>query len=680
MNQKMKKYTVKILILILAVFTTLGSMAQKEDKRVLLSIGDEDVIVSEFLNVYQKNNVNTDLADKKSMKEYMDLYINFRLKVKEAHDLGMDTATAFVQELAGYRNQLAEPYFNDQEVTEELLKEAYDRLLFDVRASHILLKMDENALPSDTLEVYNNIMGVRARLLAGEDFATLAAEVSADPSAADREAQGQAPARKGNGGDLGYFTVFDMVYPFESGAFNTEVGEISMPVRTSYGYHLIKVTDKRDALGKATVAHLYLSMPKNATAEDSARRKDEIYRLHQRILDGENYEELVQAYSDDKGSKDKGGVLPRFGSNRMVPEFIVAVSELQDTGDISEPLLTSFGWHILKLHERNRPGTYQVEVLELKRRMTKDTRAARSKESVIARIKKDNGFKSFQENLGELYLTLDSSFYAAEWDAQKAAHLNKKIVQLAKVKYTQYDFAMYLETMQARRGTAALETFFYTQYDAWVSKLCVDLEDSQLENKYPEFRMLMNEYRDGILLFNLTDERVWSKAVQDTIGLEKFYKKNRGNYMWGERLEADIIILNDPAMEAEVRPMITRAYARKQTLQEVGIDTIPGVFVISDVFARGDNRFIDKIEWKQGQTHSESLTLYNDLYDGRSNNAKSVVFALVYGTVKAQPKSLDEARGIVTSDYQNFLEQEWVASLKEIYPVTVHEETLEDIK
>ncbi len=255
MNQKMKKYSVKILILILAVFTTLGSMAQKEDKRVLLSIGDEDVIVSEFLNVYQKNNVDTDLADKKSMKEYLELYINFRLKVKEAHDLGMDTVTSFVQELAGYRNQLAEPYFNDQEVTDELLKEAYDRLLFDVRASHILLKMDENALPSDTLEVYNDIMDVRARLLAGEDFATVAAEVSSDPSAADREAQGQAPARKGNGGDLGYFTVFDMVYPFESGAFNTEVGEISMPVRTSYGYHLIKVISAM--LWEKLLLHIY---------------------------------------------------------------------------------------------------------------------------------------------------------------------------------------------------------------------------------------------------------------------------------------------------------------------------------------------------------------------------------------------------------------------------------------
>ncbi|RLD35622.1 MAG: peptidylprolyl isomerase, partial [Bacteroidetes bacterium] len=254
----MKRISVKIFAFAIAALITLSIQAQKEDKRVLISIDDEEISVSEFLNVYQKNNVDTDLSDKKSLQDYLELYINFRLKVKEARDLGMDTAKAFVEELDGYRKQLAEPYFNDQEVTDELLLEAYDRLMFDVRASHILIKIDENALPADTLLAYKKVMVIRERLMAGEDFAGVAAELSDDPSARDRQAQGQ--VRKGNGGDLGYFTVFDMVYPFETGAYSTAVGEISMPVRTSYGYHLIKVTDKQEALGKATVAHLYLSM------------------------------------------------------------------------------------------------------------------------------------------------------------------------------------------------------------------------------------------------------------------------------------------------------------------------------------------------------------------------------------------------------------------------------------
>jgi peptidyl-prolyl cis-trans isomerase SurA len=674
----MKSISVKISVFIFALLTALSIQAQKEDQRTLITIDDEQISVSEFLNVYRKNNVDTELADKKSMQEYLELYINFRLKVKESRDLGMDTVKTFVTELAGYRRQLAEPYFNDQEVTDELLQEAYDRLMYDVRACHILIKVDENALPADTLLAYKKIVTVRERILSGEDFAVVAAEVSDDPSARDRKVQGQ--IRKGNGGDLGYFTVFDMVYPFENGAYSTAVGEMSMPVRTAYGYHIIKVTDKQEALGKATVAHLYLSMPKNATAQDSLRKEKEINDLYQRIQDGESYESLVLEFSDDRGSKNKGGILPRFGCNRMVPEFIVAVSDIQDTGGISQPVLTSFGWHILKLIQRQRPGDYKVEVLELKRKMTKDNRAQKSRETVIRKIKSENGFKEFPENLQELLNAIDSSYYAREWSADKVSSFDKKIFQLRGKKYKQQDFAGYLEQKQARRGTNGLEAFFYTMYHDYVNEACIDLEDSQLEEKYPDFRMLMQEYRDGILLFNLTDERVWSKAVKDTLGLQEFYSVNSGNYMWGERLEADIIILNDPALEKDIREMIISATERKQSLVDIGLDTMKSVIVQSGIYAMGDNGFIDVIEWKKGQTPTMQLTDFNELYDGRSHNENSIVFALVTKHKNPEPKSIDEARGIVTSDYQNFLEEEWVRLLKEKYTVVVHEEVLEDIQ
>jgi len=676
----MKRQLVKVCILILAVFTTLSTLAQKEDNRTLISIADEDISVSEFLSVYKKNNVDTDLADKKSMKEYLELYINFRLKVKEARDLGMDTARAFVEELAGYRTQLAEPYFNDQEVTDELLEEAYKRLMFDIRASHILIKLDQNALPADTLVAYKKTMIIRERLLAGENFASVASEVSDDPSARDRVAQGQAPARKGNGGDLGYFTVFDMVYPFENGAYNTAVGEISMPVRTAYGYHLIKVSDRREALGQATVAHLYLALPKNATAQDSVRKEEEINDLYQRIINGENFEELVKQYSDDRGSKDKGGVLPRFGSNRMVPEFIVAVSSIEDSGSVSKPVLTNFGWHILKLIERKRPGDYKVEALDLKRKMTKDVRASKSRETVISRIKTENGFKEYPENLSELLPAIDSSYFVGEWSADKVSEMKKKVIHLGSNKYTQHDFAVYLEEIQKRRGTAAMETFFFKQYQEYVNELCINLEDSQLEEKYPEFKMLMREYRDGILLFNLTDQKVWSKAISDSSGLQEFYETNKGKYMWGERLDADIFILSNADIEKDIRQMISRAMARHQSFTEVGLDTLEGVSLTSGTYAKGENSFIDQVEWKKGQTFSQKLTDFNDLYDGRSHNENSVIFAVIHDIRKPEPKGLDEARGIITSDYQNYLEEEWVKTLKENYKVTIHEDILEDIK
>lgn len=675
----MKSQLVKIFVFILAISVQLSVLAQENDKRVLLSIGDEDITVSEFLNIYKKNNVDTELSDKKSLEEYLQLYINFRLKVKQARDLGMDTAKAFVEELAGYREQLAEPYFNDQEVTDELLHEAYDRLQYDVRASHILVRVDENALPDDTLKAYNEIMDIRNRIVSGEDFAKVAADVSEDPSARDRQAQGQ--ERKGNGGDLGYFTVFDMVYPFETGAYTTPVGEISMPVRTAYGYHLIKVTDKRDALGQATVAHLYIALPKNATAADSARKKEEIFSLYDRIQSGENFEDLVKEYSDDRGSKDKGGILPRFGSNRMVPEFIVGVETIKDSAGISEPVLTSFGWHILKLIDRKRPGAYKVEVLELKRRMTKDIRASKSRETVINKVKADNGFKEYPENLDALLKAIDSSFLEAEWSAEKVVDMNKKVFQLGKDKYTQHDFAVYLERTQKLRGTGAMETFFFKQYHEYVNEKCIELKDSQLEDQYPEFKMLMDEYRDGILLFNLTDERIWTKAVQDTIGLKAFYQENKEKYMWDERLEADIFIMNDPSAEREVRKRISWALAKNQTYAEQGLDTISGLFISSGVFSKGENSFIDQLDWTQTtQTFAQNLTEFNDLYDGKKYNENSLIFAVIKNVREPEPKALDEARGLVTSDYQNFLEKEWVRELKETYPVIVNEEVLADIQ
>jgi peptidyl-prolyl cis-trans isomerase SurA len=406
----------------------------------------------------------------------------------------------------------------------------------------------------------------------------------------------------------------------------------------------------------------------------------EINELYQRMLDGEDFETLVAHYSDDKGSKDKGGMLPRFGSNRMVPEFIVAVDNIQDTGDISEPVLTSFGWHILKLHERKRPGEYKVEVLELKRKMTKDSRAAKSKESVIRRIKIDNSFKEYPENLRALFDAIDSSFYAVEWSADKVADMDKKILQLGKDKYTQHDFGVYLEKIQGKRGTASLESFFYREYHNYVNGLCIALEDKNLEEIYPEFRMLMNEYRDGILLFNLTDEKVWTKAIKDTLGLEEFYSDNRNNYMWGERLQASLIILNDPAQEDDIRKLITQATSQGENLIDAGLDTLENVILISDVFSLGDNSFIDKIAWVEGQSPSAPLTDHNDLYDGRKNNENTIIFAVVYSVIEPEPKTLDEARGMVTSDYQNFLEKEWINELKETYPVTVHENILEDIE
>jgi peptidyl-prolyl cis-trans isomerase SurA len=453
-----------------------------------------------------------------------------------------------------------------------------------------------------------------------------------------------------------------------------------MPVRTAFGYHLIKVNDKQAAMGQATVAHLYRAMPKNATAQDSARVQEEINIYARRLSEGDEFETLVKMYSDDKGSRDKGGLLPKFNSNRMVPDFIKAVSKLDEPGDISAPLQTSYGWHIIKLIERDRPGGYEDEVQDLKRKMSKDQRGRKSRDMVIERIKRENGYKEYPENLRELLDAIDTTYLAMKWDAEKVAGMKKNVVKLGGESYSQHDFAVFMEEKQRRRGTTSLEVFFYKQFKEYTEDLSIALEDSKLEDKYPEFKMLMQEYHDGILLFNLTDEKVWKKAVEDTAGLERYYAANKDKYMWDQRIEADIVMVNDPSRLSDIRSLVAEAAERGQSLHEVGLDTLDGVFVEHGLYTRSDNSLVQNIEWEAGMTESMKLTDFNEFYNGNLHDENSSVFVLVRELREPEHKTLDEARGHVTSDYQNYLEDEWIRKLKEKYSLSINENVLQDIQ
>ncbi len=351
-------------LLTLLTFTFINSnltTAQITDNRVLLNIAGDNITAGEFMYVFNKNNLNRDEHNADALKEYLDLYINFRLKVKQAEELGMDTVQSFRKELEGYRKQLAQPYFIDTLVSKQLLREAYERKLWDVRVSHILVRVDKNAAPQDTLKAYRKAMAIYDRLANGENFGKVATEMSEDPSARDTEASQYRPARKGNLGDLGYFTVFDMVYPFETGAYNTPVGTFSKPVRTDYGYHIIMVTDKQPALGQVQVEHIFVALPPNANATDSLQKKMKIDAANEKIQAGAVFEDVVKEFSEDKGSAGNGGKLPWFGSNRMVPEFIIATRNLKDSGSVSAPFISPYGYHIIKLVGRKPVGTFEQE-------------------------------------------------------------------------------------------------------------------------------------------------------------------------------------------------------------------------------------------------------------------------------------------------------------------------------
>jgi peptidyl-prolyl cis-trans isomerase SurA len=655
------------IIIYLSIVSWFTSKVIAQNDQVILSIDGKSISKSEFENVYKKNNGKELNTDNKSLKDYMELFINFKLKVKEAEELGLDTSAAFKQELSGYRKQLAAPYLTDKSVNENLIVEAYERMKTEIRASHILVKCNEDALPKDTIAAFNKINEYRKRALKGEDFAKLAIESAkdGDPSASE------------NKGDLGYFTALQMVYPFENAAYQTKVGEISNIVRTRFGYHFLKVVDKRNNQGEVLVAHIMVRLKKEMNGKDSSNAMKKIEEIYGKLKAGEKFEELAKQFSDDKTSSEKGGEINWFSSGKMpVPEFESVSFTLKNKGDYSEPFMTKFGWHIVKLIDKKAiPAPFDAMKSEIKQRVNKDSRSQAGRTSLIARVKKENNFKENKLTTGkkstfpaldELEAKIDSTYFQGKWKSDKTTGMNKELFLIADKKYTQTDFAKYLESRQTRRSVAEKRFIIEQQYKNFVDETVVALEESQLEKKYPDFKSLIQEYRDGILLFELTDRKVWSKAVKDTSGLKEYYEKNKNNYLWDERADVTTYTCADEKVAKQVRKLLLKKKAEKEILDEINKKSQLNLATETVMYLKGENKMIDE-NWKQG--------LSNDI-----KKENKIIILSVNKVLPKTPKLISECKGIVTADYQNYLEKEWISSIRNGHQVKVNEEVLNSVK
>ncbi|HAQ64277.1 MAG TPA: hypothetical protein DCR43_00225 [Bacteroidales bacterium] len=672
----MKSLKILTLAVIMAA-SSLQSFAQDFKEKTLLTVGNEKITAGEFLNIYNKNNVQSEAIDPKTINEYLDLFINFRLKVKDAEVQGLDTMKSFKDELAGYRKQLAQPYFTDESVIDLLTKEAYDRSQYDIRASHILIRCAADALPADTLTAWKKINDIRKKIMKGADFSKMATELSEDQSARDREANKQHPAMKGNRGDLGYFTVFNMVYPFETAAFNTPVGSVSQIIRTDFGYHLIKVVDRHPALGKVTAAHIFFTFPKNSTAADSARVKSRVDSIYNRLNAGEKWDDLATLYSDDKASAAKGGQLPPFTSNRLVPDFIEAVYLLKNPGDYSKPVLTSYGWHIIKLVEKKTPGTFDESKAELKQRVTRDNRGRQSQEVVVARLKAE--YKLYEDIavLKEVTGIVTDSIFAGTWNPAPDKIASKTLFSFADKKVTQSEFAQYLLKHQKKQEAENIQVYVNKRFKDYVNETILSYEDNQLEAKYPDFKALVKEYRDGILLFELTDRLVWTKAVKDTTGLRVYYQTVKQKYMWPDRKEVSMLTINNLSSERDAAIMLTKlekwitkkGKSLNWVKTELMKDTLLSVNLTQEKYIAGENALADKTAPETNQSEistKDSKTL--------------LTWAFCERAISPEPKTLEEVKGLVTAEYQNQLEKEWIEKLRKQYPFEVDRLVLDQIK
>lgn len=641
----------RIYIFLLCLFVIQNVFSQSAEDEKFLTVGAQNITTAEFERIFNKNNSIT-TADKQNVEEYLQMFINYKLKVQAAMDAGLDTTSSFKAELKGYRDQLAKSYLTDNAAVDSLIKEAYTRMHTEVNASHIMTALKENPSPADTLDAWNKIMNIRQRLLNGESFGKLASELSEDPSA------------RTNSGNLGYFTAFQMVYPFETAAYNNNIGEISPPVRTRFGYHLIKTHDKRPASGQVRVAHIMVMVPQGSGDSVSIRAEQKIRTIAGLLKSGLPFDSLAKQVSEDRGSARNGGELPVFGPGQMIPEFETAAFSLQYPGEISGPVRTFYGWHIIKLLEKKGIPAFEEVKPELKSRISRDERADYGTNSLVAGLKKEY---SFQENTSLLSVLFETGMGNPDIPADS----QKELFRLSDQSYKLSEFLGYLENLPASGNLKSSPTYIRNAYLEFVKNRILEYEDNQLENKYPDFKSLVQEYHDGILLFNLSDSIVWSKAMRDTAGLENFFRANRKEYMWPERLDATIINCNSPEIAQKAIMAAKKLKTPEKLEKELAgsvCDTSANCLTLSHkLYSKGDDPLIDSLQRRKGIS---SVVAKNAAYR----------FVVVHNLQKPSPKSLDETRGQVISDYQNILEKEWINRLREQYPVTVNKDILNQLK
>ena len=642
----------KILIFSVLLFSIQKTIAQVDP--VVMEINGKPVTKSEFLQIYLKNN-NNPKYDKASLDEYLEMFKKFKLKVAEAEALGYDTIPKLKKELEGYRKQLSNPYLIDSAENKSLVEQAYERLKTEVRASHILIKVDQNASPKDTLEAYNKILGLKKRIEKGEDFTSVAKMKggSDDPSATS------------NGGDLGYFTAFQMVYPFEEKAYTTAVGSISDPFRTRYGYHILKVTDKRPARGTIKVAHIMVAAGKDAKADAMANAEKKINELYDKLIQGSKWEELVVSHSDDPGSSKKGGELPAFGSGtsqRMVPVFEEAAFSLKTDGEISKPIKTEYGFHIIKRLEWKDVQSFESLKKELQSKVNKDERAKKTQDSFVLKLKKQYSYKKspkIDSDLNWFVSNLDSSFYQGKWKSERLT-TNNELFNLDGKSFTQRDFGSFLEKSFRSAKKEDFKKLVENQFKNWEKSAILEYEESKLITKYPDYKALVNEYHDGIILYEVMSDKVWNKATKDTAGLKSFFDQNRDRYLWPRRLDAEIYECNSAENANIVFKMLKK---KKNTSKEI----IEKVNATSEL-----NLKVKLNKFDPEQTPSLKGRIF---ILGRN---KPYQFDGKYYVIKLNQdlpimrKEFSDAKGTATSDYQNYLEKTWLEELNKKYPIKVN--------
>jgi peptidyl-prolyl cis-trans isomerase SurA len=503
----------------------------------LVEIGTEKFSPSDFLDSYEKNKAAGDSVKTLTPEEYLNLYTDLKIKVLQARNEGRDTTLAFKEEIGSYKEQLAKNYLVDKALVEKLANEAYNRLKQEVRASHILIAVAEDASPADTLEAYRAAIALRGRLEEGADFGDMAARFSKDPSAPQ------------NKGDLGYFTAFQTIYPFENAAYSLSPGKISQPIRSKTGYHIIKVTDKRSNRGMVRVAHIMIRQDSTATPVQNELSKTAIFDAYDKLQNGADWNTIVEAYSNDMQSKKNQGQLPMFGIGQMVPEIEEAAFGLSKVGSISKPVFTMYGWHIVKLLEKRGIESFANMAPSLRQKVVTDSRGKVLEMANAQRLRKKIKVEEFPEAWKQIASLADSSLLNGKWNYAKAVSEDWSTLRLFTIQQKAYYVLEFLNEVKRQQKPkpkgSSPAVVFRKYYDDYLTSQLSEYEKANLEESSPEFRSLINEIKEGVLLSQVMEENVWQKSLSDSVGQVRFYEKNKNLFPLPERAKASLISAPD---------------------------------------------------------------------------------------------------------------------------------------
>jgi len=639
-------------LLLIACFTMAVASSQ-----TLFTYGDYSADAKDFLRAFNKNNTATAANKTKAMRDYLDLYITSRLKIREAYNRSYDTLPQIKTDIDNLRSQIIENYLNDPAMSDKLLKEAFQRSQKDIHTGHIFISFINKVGVTDTAAAGKIISEVYDKLKKGEDFFKLAQQYSSDPAA------------KTNKGDIGYITVFTLPYEFENIVYTTAPGKFSSPYKSKIGYHIFKNLGERKGAGKVKTAQILLAFPPGANDAYKNKTAKLADSLYQRLMKGEDLAKLASQFSNDYISAASKGMIPDFGVGQYDPEFEKVAFSLKN-GQISKPFLTSHGYHIIK-----RIGSVPViadpknkaNMEELKSKLNSSDRMQAAKNGVIEKALKQIPVKKFPYSDKELMILSDSLLDNKPLISPVTVTKNTNLFSIGDQTYTVDDYITYAQTWRYKAdGTGAkpykqvMDEFMHHQAEQYYR--------SHLEDFNPDFRRQMEEFKDGNLFFEIMQREIWGKAQNDTAALEAYYAQNKTRYNWKKSADAVVFFCNDEASEKALYDQVKKNPSGWKPASDA---------LAEKVVADSSRYELEQIPNTGGTAVMQAGMVTSPV---KNKTDGSVSFAYILKTYPANmPRNYSEAKGLVISDYQVELEKTWVAELKKKYPVKIDEKVFQQI-